>query len=244
MEPPREDRREIPEPLEHLKWLLEGLRMGGIKDLPRRRPAVARAAPEIPDECTPTAPHGEDLEGIRRDLGECTRCRLHSGRSRIVFGEGSQRAGLVFVGEGPGFEEDRQGRPFVGRAGRLLDRMIGAMDFRREDVYICNVVKCRPPENRTPEAEEVDACSPFLMRQLTALQPRAICTLGACASQTVLGTRSPISRLRGKIHRWRGVPVVCTFHPAYLLRNPAQKAQTWLDLLEARRVLAAGKEEE
>ncbi len=179
----------------------------------------------------------EGLPEIVRDMGDCKRCRLHSGRTNLVFGEGSPRSGLVFIGEGPGFDEDKQGRPFVGRAGKLLDKMIHALGLQREEVYICNVVKCRPPENRTPEAEEIAACSPFLFRQIETLRPRLICALGACAAQTLLGNAKPMWQLRGKIHLRHGLPLICTFHPAYLLRNSPQKAAAWQDLKEIIRIL-------
>jgi uracil-DNA glycosylase family 4 len=182
---------------------------------------------------------GAGLAQIRDELGECRRCRLHEGRSNLVFGEGPHSPSLVFVGEGPGFDEDRLGRPFVGRAGKLLDKMISAIGLNRGQVYICNVVKCRPPGNRTPNPDEIAVCSPFLMRQLEALNPKAICALGACAAHTLLGADSPISQLRGKVHRWHGIPLVCTYHPAYLLRSPAQKAATWKDLREILRIVNA-----
>jgi DNA polymerase len=178
------------------------------------------------------------LTAIREELGDCRRCRLCSDRNHLVFGEGSPKAPLVFVGEGPGFDEDRQGRPFVGRAGKLLDKMILALGFDRGDVYICNVVKCRPPKNRTPDPEEIKLCSPFLLQQLEAIHPRAICALGACAAQTLLQTSQPISALRRKIHSWRGIPLAATYHPAYLLRTPSQKAAAWQDLLAIRQLLA------
>ncbi len=172
------------------------------------------------------------LEDIRRDLGDCRRCPLHGGRTHLVFGEGNPAARLVFVGEGPGADEDRLGRPFVGQAGQLLNKMIRAIGLRREEVYICNVVKCRPPGNRVPEPEEIRTCSPFLIRQLEAIRPQVICTLGACASQTLLRTTAAISDLRRKTHVWRGIPLIATYHPAYLLRNSAKKAEAWKDLLE------------
>lgn len=177
------------------------------------------------------------LADIVRSLSGCTGCRLHSGRKNLVFGEGSLTSGIVFVGEGPGFEEDQQGRPFVGKAGKLLDRMIGALGFDRSAVYICNVVKCRPPENRTPLPDEIAACSPFLFKQIQCLKPKVLCALGACAAQTLLGASVPISRARLKVHRWRDIPLICTYHPAYLLRNSAQKAAVWQDLKELLRVL-------
>lgn len=175
----------------------------------------------------------ENLGDILRELDACTRCRLHQDRIHLVFGEGPEQPRIAFVGEGPGLEEDRQGRPFVGRAGKLLDKMLQSISMDRENVYICNVVKCRPPKNRTPQQDEIEVCHPFLTRQLTALSPRIIIALGACAAQTLLSRTTPISQLRGKVHSWRGIPLVCTYHPAYLLRNPVQKNATWQDLLLA-----------
>lgn len=172
----------------------------------------------------------DSLERIREDLGECTRCRLHEQRNKIVFGDGSPRAELVFVGEGPGHDEDVQGLPFVGRAGKLLTQMIEAMGLRREDVYICNVVKCRPPENRRPEDDEVATCSPFLYRQLDAIRPKAIVCLGATAAQSLLKTKESVSRYRGNWFDYRGTKLMLTYHPAYLLRNPNAKGEVWKDL--------------
>ena len=182
-------------------------------------------------------PPSSDISRVSLELSGCTRCRLHSGRTNLVFGEGAARSGLVFVGEGPGGDEDRQGRPFVGRAGKLLDKMILAIGFERAEVYICNVVKCRPPENRAPLPDEVAACSPFLFRQIEALAPKVICALGLSAAQTLLGSSRPMSQLRGEIRFWRGIPVVCTYHPAYLLRSPSQKAAAWQDLKEVLKLL-------
>jgi DNA polymerase len=180
---------------------------------------------------------GDSLERIREDLGDCTRCRLCRGRRTIVFGVGSPKAELVFVGEGPGHDEDVQGIPFVGRAGQLLTQMIEAMGLRREDTYICNVVKCRPPENRTPEKDEIATCSPFLLRQLAAIQPKVICCLGAVAAQTLLGTTKSISHYRGQWFDYRGARLIATYHPAYLLRNPAAKPEVWKDLQKVMAVL-------
>jgi len=173
---------------------------------------------------------GDTLELIRENLGECTRCRLHKQRNKIVFGAGNARAELVFVGEGPGHDEDLQGLPFVGRAGKLLTQMIEAMGLAREDVYICNVVKCRPPENRKPENDEVATCSPYLFRQLDVIAPKAIVCLGATAAQALLQTQDPISRLRGNWIEYRNTKLMVTYHPAYLLRNPAAKSEVWKDL--------------
>ena len=173
---------------------------------------------------------GDTLERIREDLGECTRCRLHKQRNKIVFGAGNPRAELVFVGEGPGRDEDMQGLPFVGRAGKLLTQMIEAMGLQREQVYICNVVKCRPPENRKPEEDEVATCSPFLYRQLDVIGPKAIVCLGLTAAQALLKTKDPISRFRGEWFDYRNTKLLATYHPAYLLRNPNAKGDVWKDL--------------
>jgi uracil-DNA glycosylase family 4 len=181
---------------------------------------------------------GDTLERIRADIGpNCTRCKLHKGRTKIVFGVGNPKADLVFVGEGPGRDEDAQGEPFVGRAGKLLTQMIEAMGLRREDVYIANVVKCRPPENRLPEKDEIETCSPFLMRQLAVIQPKVICCLGSCSSQTLLQTSQGISRFRGEWFDFRGSKLIATYHPAYLLRNPAAKSEVWKDLQKVMAVL-------
>jgi DNA polymerase len=172
----------------------------------------------------------DTLERIREDLGECTRCRLHLQRNKIVFGAGNPRAELVFVGEGPGHDEDVQGLPFVGRAGKLLTQMIEAMGLTREQVYICNVVKCRPPENRKPEDDEVATCSPYLYRQLDVIAPKAIVCLGATAAQALLKTKDSISRFRGNWLEYRNTKLMVTYHPAYLLRNPNAKGEVWKDL--------------
>lgn len=179
---------------------------------------------------TPPHPAPETLESIRADLGECTRCQLCRRRTHIVFGEGDPRARLVFVGEGPGYEEDQSGRPFVGPAGQLLTRIIAAMGLSREAVYICNVVKCRPEGNRNPEPDEIACCLPFLNRQLTAIGPQVVCALGGVAAKTLLDTDAPISRLRGRFHTVMGMSVMPTYHPAYLLRNPEKKRDVWADV--------------
>jgi uracil-DNA glycosylase len=172
----------------------------------------------------------ETLEDIRADIGDCTRCRLCEQRKKIVFGDGSAKAELVFIGEGPGRDEDIQGIPFVGRAGQLLTQMIEAMGLHRQQVYICNVVKCRPPENRTPEKDEVATCSPFLFRQLDVIKPKVIVCLGNCAAQALLNTTRPLSSYRGEWLEFRGTKLLCTYHPAYLLRNPHAKPEVWTDL--------------
>jgi uracil-DNA glycosylase len=172
----------------------------------------------------------DSLLKIRTDLGDCTRCKLHKGRNKIVFGDGNPKAELVFVGEGPGADEDAQGLPFVGRAGKLLTQMIEAMGLQRKDVYICNVVKCRPPENRAPERDEVATCSPFLLRQIDTIAPKVIVCLGSVAAQTLLETNRGISQFRGQWLEFRGRKLLATYHPAYLLRNPGAKGEVWKDL--------------
>jgi DNA polymerase len=172
----------------------------------------------------------ETLKDIRLDLGDCQRCRLAAHRKNIVFGSGSPSAKLVFVGEGPGFEEDQQGEPFVGPAGQLLTKIIGAIHLTREQVYICNIVKSRPPRNRNPQPDEIKACFPFLDRQIAAIRPAFICALGTIAAQTLLNTAEPISRLRGRLHNYKGIKLLPTYHPAYLLRNPEKKRDVWEDM--------------
>src|ERR1700723_1633612 len=180
---------------------------------------------------------GDTLPLIRDFIGDCTRCKLSKGRTKIVFGTGSPKAQLMFVGEGPGRDEDLSGEPFVGRAGKLLTDMIKAMGLQREDVYIANIVKCRPPENRLPEKDEITTCSPFLMRQIDTVKPKVICTLGSCSAQTLLQTSQGISKLRGEWFDFRGAKLMPTYHPAYLLRNPAAKPEVWKDLQKVMAVL-------
>ena len=187
--------------------------------VPAAEPAVAGGSTEPPR-----------LDEVRRTLGDCRRCKLCSGRKNLVFGVGNPKARLVFVGEGPGAEEDNQGIPFVGAAGQLLTKMIAAMGYSRDEVYICNVVKCRPPGNRNPEPDEIEACQPFLEAQLNAIRPSVIIALGKFAAQTLLRTDTPITRLRGQWREYVGIPLMPTFHPAYLLRNPAEKKSAWIDL--------------
>ena len=222
------------------------LQEGETLPKPAAKPALQKAAPVA----TPPSPKiaslpvvagpslfesmdkiaGDSLLKIREDLGECTRCKLHKKRHTIVFGDGNPKAQLVFVGEGPGADEDAQGLPFVGRAGKLLTQMIEAMGLQRKDVYICNVVKCRPPENRQPEEDEVSTCSPFLLRQIDAIAPKVIVCLGAVAAKTLLQTNRGISQFRGR-------KLLATYHPAYLLRNPPAKSEVWKDLQKVMAVL-------
>ena len=180
----------------------------------------------------------EALAAVRSDIGDCTRCKLHAlGRRQIVFGVGNAEADLMFVGEAPGGDEDIQGIPFVGRAGQLLTKIIEAIGMTREAVYIANVIKCRPPQNRNPEPDEVETCEPFLFQQIDIIKPKVIVALGKFGAQTLLKTSDPISRLRGRIFDYRGAKLVPTFHPAYLLRNPASKREVWEDMKLVKKLL-------
>lgn len=202
------------------------------------RSAPPRSAPQpIRPDLPPIAASGESLAAIRGDLGECTRCQLSQGRRNIVFGVGSPQARVVVVGEAPGRDEDMTGEPFVGRAGRLLTRMLAAIGIAREEAYICNVLKCRPPNNRDPLANEVSICSPFMTRQVQAIAPAVIVTAGLFASQSVLGLEMSMGSMRGTIRSFQGVPVVPMYHPAYLLRNPVAKRAAWADLLVVKQLL-------
>ncbi len=199
-----------------------------IAPAPRIAPVVAPSVPSLFESVDKIK--DDTLPKIREDIGDCTRCKLHKGRNKIVFGDGSPKAELVFIGEGPGADEDYQGLPFVGRAGKLLTQMIEAMGLQRKDVYICNVVKCRPPENRAPEPDEVATCSPYLLRQIDVIRPKVIVCLGAVAAKTLLQTTRGISQFRGEWLEWRGHKLIATYHPAYLLRNPNAKGEVWKDL--------------
>ena len=179
------------------------------------------------------------LAKIRAELGECTRCNLHAGRTNIVFGVGNPNANLMFVGEAPGRDEDLRGEPFVGRAGQLLTKIIEAIDLHREDVYIANVIKCRPPSNRNPTPEEIRTCEPFLLAQIDAIKPKVIVALGAFAVRTLLGVDVVISKVRGKVHDYRGSKLIPTFHPAYLLRSPGKKREVWEDMKKVSAILSA-----
>jgi uracil-DNA glycosylase family 4 len=244
---------------EQLRKQLAFYRDLGVKEIYKRKPAVKKsvASPVIsPVEIMPVPPSAPPLASLRdgalpslapdndtllkisNDIGDCRRCRLCEQRSKIVFGSGNEHAGLVFVGEGPGADEDAQGFPFVGRAGQLLTQMIEGtaskegIPVQRPDVYICNVVKCRPPENRTPQPDEMEICGQFLFRQLMAIRPKAICALGSTAAKALLATKDGVTRLRGQWHKWRDIPVMVTYHPSYLLRpyNQDAKRQAWEDL--------------
>jgi uracil-DNA glycosylase family 4 len=186
-------------------------------------PAMAPRSLSLFEAPPPPRRERETLEQIIEDLGDCQRCRLAKGRKTIVFGQGNSRAELVFVGEAPGADEDEQGLPFVGRAGQLLNRLIQFIGMKRQDVYICNIVKCRPPGNRTPEKDEVESCSPFLFRQIQAIQPRLVCCLGAPAVRTVLGIKEGITKIRGRFYDFGTAKALATVHPAYILRNPREE---------------------
>ena len=217
----------------------------GIPSLYRRtpppvhlpEPVFEMAKTKIPD-MLPLAPEGDTLLKILEDIGDCHRCRLSEQRNKIVFGVGNEQSKVVFVGEGPGADEDAQGFPFVGRAGQLLTQMIEGtaakegIPLKRAGVYICNVVKCRPPENRTPQLDEMEICGQFLFRQLSVIQPKAICALGSTAAKAILGTKEGVTKLRGKWQKWRDIPVMVTYHPSYLLRpyNQDAKREAWEDL--------------
>jgi len=215
--------------------------------MPKKRPPTEQAVlfgEILTDDRAATRPAGAalpvleaqdaSLEAIREDIGECVRCKLHEHRTKIVFGEGNPAAKLVFIGEGPGADEDATGRPFVGRAGQLLDKIIQAIGLKREDVYISNVVKCRPPGNRTPERDEVATCEQFLFRQLALISPKVIVALGSPAFQCILRTKETITKARGEWRDWNGIKVMPTFHPAYLLRSPDKKREAWDDMKKVR----------
>ncbi len=230
---------------EHLKYYRD-LGVAGVTTDPvwRERahpaPSTEHAAPSTRHEA-PALSTDPDLDAIRLDIGDCTRCKLHTlGRQRIVFGSGNPNAELMFVGEAPGADEDEQGLPFVGKAGQLLTKIIEAIDLKREDVYIANVIKCRPPANRNPEPDEVATCEPFLFRQIDLIKPRVIVALGTHAAHTLLKTDVPISRIRGKQHEYRGAILIPTFHPAYLLRSPDRKREVWEDMKLVKSLLTQG----
>jgi uracil-DNA glycosylase len=209
-----------------------------VPEIPSSAPSVEPIA-DVPDDMPKARDPRILLTELRTDIGDaCTRCKLHTlGRKQIVFGVGNPNADLMFVGEAPGRDEDEQGEPFVGRAGQLLTKIIEAINLKREDVYIANVIKCRPPENRNPEPDEVASCEPFLFRQIDAIKPKVIVALGTFAAHALLKTDTPISRLRGREYNFRGAQLVCTFHPAFLLRSPDRKRDTWEDMKKVRALL-------
>jgi len=210
----------IGEMIDDLKSYLGYLKEIGIRSLP---------ASEI-DAHEPRLSHVMTLEEVRKELGDCKRCKLHRARRSIVFGEGNERSCLMVIGEGPGYDEDVQGRPFVGKAGQLLTKILQSINLSREGVYITNVVKCRPPQNRNPEPDEIQSCHPFLVKQITVIQPKVICALGTFSAQTLLKTDTKITTLRGKLFDLDGITVIPTYHPAFLLRNPERKREVWEDM--------------
>ncbi|MFB3884293.1 MAG: uracil-DNA glycosylase [Thermodesulfobacteriota bacterium] len=221
-----------------LKSYLEYLKEMGIEDIPFSEESLQQLSLDS-SVAPPTSP---TLEEVRKELGDCRRCKLHKTRRTLVFGEGNKKATLMVIGEGPGYEEDVQGRPFVGRAGQLLTKILQSIHLEREEVYIANIIKCRPPQNRNPEPDEIQTCSPFLLRQIQAIQPKIICALGTFAAQTLLKTDAKITSLRGKFFDFSGIKVVPTYHPAYLLRNPDRKRDVWEDMKQISQWMADGGE--
>ncbi|MBN1545346.1 MAG: uracil-DNA glycosylase [Syntrophaceae bacterium] len=232
--------------VENMLGIIDSLTVAIDLDRERRRPlsyltVVQEQDVDMPEKSMISKPAPTiakaTLQDIRDELGDCRRCSLHEKRRNLVFGEGSSRAEVVFVGEAPGADEDQQGRPFVGRAGQLLTKIIEAMGLTREDVYICNILKCRPPGNRNPLPEEIRVCEPFLIKQLEAIRPKVICALGTFAAHTLLKNDVPITVLRGRFHDYHGIPLMPTYHPAYLLRNPSAKKQVWKDVQQIMKLL-------
>ena len=237
---------------EHLRFYQE-LGVDGVSRDPKWRQRTVDASAREREDAKPATPPqpapdvvpvilaksaAEVLTAVRADIGDCTRCKLHRmGRRQVVFGVGNPTADLMFVGEAPGADEDIQGEPFVGRAGQLLTKIIEAIGLSRSDVYIANVIKCRPPENRNPEPDEVDTCEPFLFRQIDAINPKVIVALGTFAAKALLKTQDSISRLRGRVYDYRGAKLIATFHPAFLLRSPDRKRDVWEDMKKVRALL-------
>ena len=220
----------INELISDLKSYLEYLKGMGIVSIP--------ASEMKADE--PIQSHIITLADVRKELGDCKRCKLHRGRKTIVFGEGNERATLMLIGEGPGYDEDVQGKPFVGKAGQLLTKILQSINLPREEVYIANIIKCRPPQNRNPEPDEIQSCSPFLMKQIQVIQPKIICALGAFSAQTLLKTDVKITALRGKFYDLEGIKVIPTYHPAFLLRNPERKREVWEDMKKIAELIGLG----
>lgn len=221
-----------------LRLYLEELQETGVEGLPiADSPVIAGESAAVVAEAPASEGHPETLEDVRAAMGECGRCSLGKTRTNLVFGVGNPGADVVFVGEAPGRDEDQQGVPFVGEAGQLLTKIIQAMGYSRDEVYICNVLKCRPPNNRNPQPPEIEACQPFLLRQLQGISPKVVVALGTFAAQTLLATKAPISQLRGKFHDYHGIPLMPTFHPAFLLRNAAMKREVWEDMQQVMTLL-------
>ncbi len=227
----REEAAEITLQVE--RYLEDLIAFEGSQFLVPARVREAERPQEKPGQDRPS-PAAQELEAFHQQICECTRCSLGHTRQNFVFGTGHPQADIMFIGEAPGAEEDRQGQPFVGSAGQLLTRIIEAMQLHREDVYICNMLKCRPPNNRDPQPEEIELCEPYLKRQIEIVQPRIICTLGRVAAQALLKTTESMGGLRGQLHEYEGIPVIATYHPAALLRNPQWKRATWEDMKRLR----------
>ena len=234
---PRPDQKsylaELREMVVGLRHYLEEEKKLGLEGWPQASPPPEAKVPSGP--AVKRFPSPSSLEAVRRALGDCRRCKLHPYRTQIVFGTGNPHAKLIFIGEAPGRDEDLQGEPFVGQAGQLLNKIIQAIQLQREEVYIANIIKCRPPENRNPEPDEIVTCEPFLIKQLQVIRPKLICALGAFAAQTLLKTEEKISSLRGNFHQYQGIPLMPTYHPAFLLRNPSRKREVWEDMKKIKR---------
>ncbi len=212
---------------QNLNEIISGLRsyLGSLKEM-----GISHLPASQVDSKKTVPPENLTLADVRKELGDCKRCKLHRGRRTIVFGEGNEKASLMLIGEAPGYDEDVQGRPFVGKAGQLLTKILQSINLSREEVYIANIIKCRPPQNRNPEPDEILSCNPFLTKQITVIQPEIICALGTFSAQTLLGTETKITALRGKLFDLEGITVIPTYHPAFLLRNPERKREVWEDM--------------
>ncbi len=225
--------RRLQEIITDLTSYFEYLKGMGIAEIPISEDTRREVLP-----LSPLPPKPSTLEEVRKELGDCRRCKLHQARRTLVFGEGNKQARLMIIGEGPGHDEDLQGKPFVGRAGQLLTKILQSIHLQREEVYITNIIKCRPPQNRNPEPDEIESCYPFLRHQIGVIRPRIICALGTFAAQTLLKTGAKITTLRGRFYEFSGIKVVPTYHPAYLLRNPERKREVWEDMKQISRWMA------
>jgi len=225
--------QKVQEIIADLKSYLEYLKGMGIENLPSSRSRFQEAFPDPSSQSF----RSQTLKEIRKEMGDCRRCKLHRTRRTIVFGEGNKKAKLMLIGEGPGYDEDVQGRPFVGKAGQLLTKILQSIHLQREEVYIANIIKCRPPGNRNPEPDEIQNCFPFLLKQINTIQPKIICALGTFAAQTLLKTNTKITMLRGKVYDLTGIKLIPTFHPAFLLRNPERKKEVWEDMKEISKLM-------
>jgi DNA polymerase len=225
--------QKVQEIIADLKSYLEYLKGMGIENLPSSRSRFQEAFPDPSSHSF----RSQTLKEIRKEMGDCRRCKLHRTRRTIVFGEGNKKAKLMLIGEGPGYDEDVQGRPFVGKAGQLLTKILQSIHLQREEVYIANIIKCRPPGNRNPEPDEIQNCFPFLLKQINTIQPKIICALGTFAAQTLLKTNTKITMLRGKVYDLTGIKLIPTFHPAFLLRNPQRKKEVWEDMKEISKLM-------